>query len=76
MINPASLLNLKRCFGIFRNNHPKAIQFAENVSDRIAEGSIIEINVQFPDGSRSKANIKVNRDDIEFIGELRRSVGK
>lgn len=76
MINPASLLNLKRCFGIFRNNHPKAIQFAENVSDRIAEGSIIEINVQFPDGRRSKANIKVNRDDIELIGELRRSVGK
>lgn len=76
MINPASLLNLKRCFGIFRNNHPKAIQFAENISDRIAEGSIIEINVQFPDGSRSKANIKVNGDDIELIGELRRSVGK
>ncbi len=76
MINPASLLNLKRCFGIFRNNHPKAIQFAENISDKIVEGSIIEINVQFPDGSRSKANIKVNRDDIELIGELRRSVGK
>lgn len=76
MINPASLLNLKRCFGIFRNNHPKAIQFAENVSDKIAEGSIVEINIQFPDGSRSKANIKINRDDIELIGELRRSVGK
>ncbi len=76
MINPASLLNLKRCFGVFRNNHPKAIQFAESVSDRITEGSIVEINVQFPDGSRSKANIRINRDDIELIGELRRAVGK
>lgn len=76
MINPASLLNLKRCFGVFRNNHPKAIKFAESVSDRITEGSIVEINVQFPDGSRSKANIRINRDDIELIGELRRAVGK
>jgi len=76
MINPASLLNLKRCFGLFRNNHPKAIQFAESVSDRITEGSVVEINVQFPDGSRSKANIRINRDDIELIGELRRAVGK
>lgn len=76
MINPASLLNLKRYFGIFRSNHPKAIQFAEAVSDKIAEGSIVEINVQFPDGTRSKANIKVNREDIELINELRRSLGK
>ncbi len=76
MINPASLLNLKRCFGVFRNNHPKAIQFAEAISDKVTEGSIVEINVQFLDGTRSKANIKVNRDDIELINELRRSLGK
>ncbi len=55
MINPASLLNLKRCFGLFRTNHPKAIQFAEAVAGKITEGSIVEINVQFPDGTKSKA---------------------
>lgn len=76
MINPASLLNLKRCFGVFRANHPKAIQFAEAVAEKITEGSIVEINVQFPDGTKSKANIKVNRNDIELISELRKAVGK
>ncbi|MBO5318288.1 MAG: hypothetical protein IJY29_05980 [Ruminococcus sp.] len=76
MINPASLLNLKRCFGLFRTNHPKAIQFAEAVAGKITEGSIVEINVQFPDGTKSKANIKVNSSDIELIRELRKAVGK
>ncbi len=76
MINPASLINLKRCFSVFRTNHPKAIQFAEAVSEKITEGSIIEINVQFPDGTKSKANIKVNRNDIDLISELRGAVGK
>ncbi len=68
MINPALLINLKRCFGVFRTNHPKAIQFAEVVSERITEGSVVEINVQFPDGTKSKANIKVNKNDINHIG--------
>lgn len=76
MINPASLLNLKRCFGIFRTSHPKAIQFAEAVADKITEGSIVEVSVQFPDGTKSKANIKVNSNDIEIIRDLRKAVGK
>ena len=76
MINPASLLNLKRCFGVFRDNHPKAIQFVEAVSGKVTEGSIIEVNVQFTDGTSAKTNIKVNRDDTELFNELRKAVGK
>lgn len=76
MINPASLLNLKKYFGGFRNSHPKALLFAESVADRIVVDSVLEINVQYPDGTKSKANIKVNSNDIELINELRKAVGK
>ena len=76
MINPASLLNLKRCFGAFRDNHPKALQFVEAIAGRVTEGSVIEVNVQFPDGTSTKSNIRVNSDDIELFSELRKAVGR
>lgn len=39
----------------------------------LEEGTVIEINVTSPDGKRYETNLKLNRDDLDFLramGEL------
>ena len=74
MINPMTLMNLKKHLLNFRENHPKAIQFVNAVSGKIDEGSIIELSVQLSDGTKTKTNIRVNSQDIAFINELRKEL--
>lgn len=74
MINPMTLLNLKKHLVNFRENHPKVIQFAQSVSGKIDEGSVIELSVQLSDGTKIKTNLKVNQQDIELINELRKEL--
>lgn len=74
MINPMSLLGLKKHLVNFKENHPKVIQFAQAVSGKIDEGSVIELSIQLSDGTKTKTNIRVNQQDIEFINELRKEI--
>ena len=70
MINPAALLKLKNMFGIFRNDHPKFMQFLKIMSGRLNEGTVVEVTVEQPDGTKSRANIRLNSRDIAFISEV------
>lgn len=74
MINPMTLLSLKKHLVNFRENHPKVIQFVQAVSGKIDEGSVIELSIQFSDGTKTKTNMRVNPQDIEFINELRKEL--
>lgn len=74
MINPMTLLNLKKHLVNFKENHPKVIQFAQVVSGKIDEGSVIELSIQLSDGTKTKTNMRVNLQDVEFINELRKEL--
>ncbi|HRR76274.1 MAG TPA: hypothetical protein P5191_05615 [Ruminococcus sp.] len=71
MLNPASLLKLKNMFGIFRGDHPKLIQYLKIMSGRLTPGTVVELTVELPDGSKSRANVRLNERDIAFINETR-----
>ena len=74
MINPAALLRLKNYLGQVRADHPKAVQFVRIMSGKVTEGTVVEMNIELPDGTRSKANIKLSRNDMEFVNELRKVI--
>jgi hypothetical protein len=74
MINPMTLLSLKKHLVNFKENHPKVIQFVQAVSGKIDEGSVIELSIQLSDGTKTKTNMRVNPQDIEFINELRKEL--
>ena len=71
MFNPASILKLKNMFGVFRKDHPKLIQYLKIMSGRVTPGTVVEVIVELPDGSKSRANVRLNERDIAFISEAR-----
>ena len=71
MFNPAVLLKLKNMFGIFRVDHPKLMQYLKIMSGRVTPGTVVEVTVELPDGSKSRANVRLNERDIAFISETR-----
>lgn len=71
-MNPMELLQLKSHLDTFKNNHPKFVQFFNAVAAKgIHEGSIIEINVETPDGEKYNANMRVLQSDLELIQKLK-----
>lgn len=74
MINPAALLRLKNHLGTFRGNHPKFIQYLGIMSGKVTEGTVVEMTVELPDGTKSRANIKLNSQDMAFISEIRKAL--
>ena len=72
-MNPMNFLALKPSWEKFRTNHPKMISFVKTASREsfLDEGSLIEIKVTNSSGKTMAANIRVKKDDIEFLGGLK-----
>ncbi len=77
-MNPMNFLALKPSWGKFRTNHPKMIAFVKTASKEsfLDEGSLIEIKVTNSSGKTMSANIRVNKDDIDFLGGLKNALEK
>lgn len=72
MFNPANLFKIKESINRFNVNHPKFGAFLNAASrDAIKEGSIITISVKAPDRDEIVTNLKVNKEDLELIEELK-----
>jgi hypothetical protein len=68
------LMKAKQAWNTFTSNHPKFPAFLRAVNERgIAEGTIITIELKYPEGDTMKSNIKVQQSDLEML-DLARSV--
>ncbi len=71
--NPAAILQMMNLWSRFQKNHPKFPKFlAAVVKNGIKEGSIIEIRVTTAEGESFDSNLKVNREDMEMIEQIRK----
>lgn len=62
---------LKKHLKTFQKNHPKFQHFLGAVyKDALSEGSIIEISVSSPDGKNYVTNLKLKKDDLDFLQAL------
>ena len=71
-MNPMELLQLKSAWDTFKANHHKLISFAKTVSKEnfLDEGSLIELTVTNSSGEAKTANIRVKREDMEFLRRI------
>lgn len=72
-INPLKLLQLKGAWDQFKARHPKLLAFFQALlsQNAISEGSLIEITVSCADGKTYNANLKLTREDMQLIEELK-----
>ncbi len=70
-MNPMALMKLKVLMDKFKSNHPKVPMFFQDAAKSIGEGSIIEINVTTAEGRNLCTNMKVTKDDLELVEQLK-----
>ena len=71
-MNPMSLITLKSSLDLFKNNPPKFIQFVNSITQAgIKEGTVLECKIVTPEGKEVQTNIKLNKDDIQFIEQIK-----
>lgn len=67
----AAMQKAKEAVDRFRKNHPKFPPFITAVGkDALKEGTLIEITVTTPDGTRYESNLKLNAEDMELMNML------
>ena len=66
------ILKMNEIKGKFEQNHPKVIQFLDAVQRRgVPEGTLLEMTVEYPDGSRATTNLRVKKEDLELLELLK-----
>lgn len=68
----AMMQKIKSGIDRFRANHPKFPLFLGAVAQNaLVEGTIIEFTVTTPEGKQYCSNIKLNKEDIDFMNSLK-----
>lgn len=70
-MNPMMLMKIKGLIDKFKNNHPKVPLFFNDAARSIGEGSIIEISITTAEGRNLCTNMRVTRDDLELVEQLK-----
>ena len=66
------LLKMKGLWDQFTQRHPKFPAFLKAMSQgAITEGSVLEITVTTADGRKISSNLKVTREDMELVEEVK-----
>lgn len=77
MKNPAKLLQLKRQYEAFTARHPKLMRYLAYVTDNcMTEGTVMELTVTDATGKAIRGNARLSAEDVAFLQELRRQLGK
>lgn len=72
MPNPADLMKLMGMKNKFTNAHPKFVAFLGEVTRQgVSEGDVIEVSLIKSDGTKTTANLKVNKDDVEMVNDIK-----
>lgn len=68
----ARMQMLKKHLDIFRKNHPKFPAFVDAVwRNAMEEDTVIEISVTTPHGQNYVTNLKLKKEDLDFLQEIR-----
>ena len=72
-MNPMNFLQLKPAWNRFKANHPKIVPFARAAArdSFLDEGSVIELSITNSSGQKIASNLRVKKDDLEFLRQLR-----
>ena len=71
-LNPKQLMQLAERWRIFKDQHPRVIDFVRAVSrDGLQPGMIMELRVTDTEGKTSVTNIRVTPEDVETIDILK-----
>ena len=72
-MNLMQILKIKGLWDGFTKRHPKFPVFLKALTQgTITEGSIIEITVTTVEGKVLNSNLKVTREDMDIVEELRK----
>lgn len=73
-IDPMQLFKLKGMWDQFTKRHPKFPAFLKAMTQGdITEGSVIEITVTTAEGKAISSNLKVTKEDMELVEEMKRA---
>ena len=68
MLNAGDMMKVMGAMNQFKANHPKVVSFFKSVlTNKIEEGTIIEITVTKPGQDPITTNMKVQQSDIELF---------
>ncbi len=71
-MNPLGMMELASKYSKFKEQHPKFGQFLKSVANKgLTEGSIMYMEFKSVDGKSYSANIKLTKEDIEFLEMLK-----
>lgn len=78
-MNLASGMNLmaqgRQAWNTFKQNHPEFPKFLNYLKNKgVPEGTVIDINVKYPDGQNVHSEIKVKASDVELLKMLERGI--
>lgn len=64
---------IKAAWDKFTRNHPKFPAFLNAVQTKgVPEDTVLGLTVTYPDGQKLETNLKVTREDLDLIEELRK----
>ena len=74
-MNLASGMNLmaqgRQAWNTFKQNHPEFPKFLSYLKNKgVPEGTVIDINVKYPDGQNVHSEVKVKASDVELLKML------
>jgi hypothetical protein len=76
-MNPMQLLQLSERLKIFREQHPRVLEFLHAVArDNIQPGVIMELKVTDNEGRTKVTNIMLTPEDVETIGIIKNLKGE
>ncbi len=76
-MNPMQIMQLGERLKIFREQHPRVIEFLHSVArDNIQPGVIMELRVTDNEGRTKVTNIRLTPEDIETIEIIKGLKGK
>ena len=70
-MNPMAMMKMKGMMDKFKKNHPKVPMFFQSASQCMEEGTIIDISVTTVEGKNLCTNMKVTKEDLELIAQLK-----
>ena len=71
-MNPLGMMELAAKYSKFKEQHPKFGMFLKSVANKnLKEGSVMYMEFKDVDGETYSANIKLTKDDLEFLGMLK-----
>lgn len=71
-MNPLKLMQLQNSFKQFQIRHPKLPLFFQDMfQNHMTEDTILEFKVIDPDGHEHIANMKVLKEDLQMVEDLK-----